>query len=299
LSFNQGLIFPETKVCEQGNIDESASLALGEWMSEWIDSHCHLEKPARTGQLKELLERAETAGVRRRITVGTRPDDWHLYRKLATEHQGRIFWTAGLHPCSVDEGWEEALLELPSYWATPPYPVALGEIGLDYFHLPKYPDEAAEMRQQQEGAFRTQLQIALQLDCPVIIHSRNAYEPTLRMIDESGVDWKKVVFHCWSEGAEAIRQLNQRGGRASFTGIVTYKNAENVREAALAQGIDTLMVETDAPYLSPEPHRGKANEPAWVVRTGEALAQLLEVSPEVLAARTTANTADFFGLQDF
>ena len=116
------------------------------------------------------------------------------------------------------------------------------------------------------------------------------------MIDESGVDWNKVIFHCFSEGPEEIRRLRERGGRASFTGIITYGNADNVRQAALAQGMDALMLETDCPYLSPEPHRGKPNEPAHLFHTAKFCAELFETDLEALACRTTRNAEAFYGL---
>ncbi len=266
---------------------------------EWIDSHCHLEKALRAGRDAALLERARDRGVAEVITIGTSLKDWEPYRALAQKYPGRVHWTVGIHPCSVDDGWQDALKAIPSFFATEPRPVALGEIGLDHFHLPKFPDEAAEVKARQAAAFRAQLELAYQLECPVVVHSRGAFEPCVRLIDESGVNWSRVVFHCFTEGPEEVAALNERGGRASFTGIVTYKNmsAEGLRAAALRQGTVALMVETDAPYLTPEPHRGQPNEPAFVRETGEFLAGLFGMVPEELARLTTANTRAFFGLE--
>ena len=233
----------------------------------WIDSHCHLAKFARAGTLDETLARAETAGVGQFITIGTSLTDWELYRSLAEQYPGKIYWAVGLHPTSVDEDWSDQVKAVSTFFGTDPVPVAIGEIGLDHFHLPKFPDEAAEVKKRQVDAFRAQLGLAYQFDCPVVIHSRNAFSDTVALIDESGVDWKKVVFHCFSEGADEMRVLNEKGARGSFTGIVTYKNksANGLREALVLQGPDRLMVETDCPYLTPEPHRGEPNEPAFVV----------------------------------
>ncbi len=263
-----------------------------------IDTHCHLERFVRDGTLDAILARSSAAGVERVITVGTRLGDWPLYHKLAASHPGRIDFTVGLHPVAVEDDWEDALKALPTYFATDPQPVALGEIGLDYFHLPKFPDEAAEVRVRQLRAFQAQLGLAYQLDCPVVIHSRNAFDDCVAAIDASGVDWKKVVFHCFSEDASAVRRLNERGGRASFTGIVTYANtsADPVRASVAAQGIENVMVETDCPYLTPEPHRGQPNEPAFVVHTAAACARALGVPVEEFSARSTANALQFFGL---
>src|SRR5690606_20694187 len=131
-----------------------------------------------------------------------------------------------------------------------------------------------------------QLTLAKQYSCPVVVHSRGAFMETVKMIDTSGVDWSRVVFHCFAEGATEMAELQSRGGRGSFTGIVTYKSAANVREAALAQGLSRLMIETDAPYLTPVPHRGKPNEPAYVRHTAEYCAELFGVSYEELASTT-------------
>lgn len=261
-----------------------------------IDTHCHLEKAVRKGDGPAVLERMQKAGVERCITVGTGTGDWESYFRLASSERGRVDWTVGIHPCDVEEGWEEQIKAVPSYFATDPAPVALGEIGLDHFHLPKYPDEAAEVRQIQERAFKAQLELAYQLDCPVVIHSRNAVKECIRLIDASGVDWKRVVFHCFSDGPDLLRPILERGGRASFTGILTYKNAEPVRQAALAQGLERLMLETDSPYLSPEPLRGKPNEPAHVAHIAAFAASLFDVSPQELAEITTRNAIAFYGL---
>jgi TatD DNase family protein len=116
------------------------------------------------------------------------------------------------------------------------------------------------------------------------------------MIDASGVGWSRVVFHCFTEGPSEMIELTQRGGVGSFTGIITYKTAENIREAALGQGLDRLMLETDAPYLTPLPHRGKPNEPAYLRHTAEFCAGLFNVTLGELAERTTANARGFFGI---
>jgi len=264
---------------------------------ELIDSHCHLLKYQQKGELNAVLERAEAAGLTRFITIGTSTEDWVPYREMSAAHPGRIDYTVGLHPCSVDADWAQDVSQLSTFFIPPHIPVALGEIGLDYFHLPKDPIQAGETMIHQEQAFRQQLLLALELDCPVVIHSRNAFDDTVRMIDESGINWSKVVFHCFSYGPEEIRQINERGGRGSFTGIVTYKNAPDIREALRTQGIDRLMLETDCPYLTPEPHRGNPNEPAYVPAIAERCAEALAISTEELARRSSENTIRFFNLK--
>jgi TatD DNase family protein len=192
------------------------------------------------------------------------------------------------------------LAQLEAYWPAGavlhPRPEALGEIGLDRFHLPKDTVEADRIFAWQKAAFIEQLSLAKRLGCPVVIHSRGAFEECVRMIDASGIDWRKVVFHCFTEGPVEIAELMKRGGYGSFTGVITYKNAENVRAAALAQGLERLMIETDAPYLTPMPHRGKPNEPAYLRHTAEFCAGVFGVSYERLAEVTTINAKRFFGL---
>lgn len=265
---------------------------------EWIDSHCHLEGFQKKGELEATLSRAAEAGLQRFIAVGTSPDDWVANRELRAVHTGRIDYTVGLHPCYVDDDWEAAVSQLSTFFMPPHRPVAFGEIGLDYFHLPKDPVQAGEVILQQEAAFRQQLLLASELECPIIIHSRECFDECLTLIDASGVDWRRIVFHCFTYGPEEIKQLNERGGRASFTGIATYKSAKSVREAVRAQGIEKLMLETDCPYLSPEPHRGKTNEPAHLPHIGKSCAEALGVDTEELATRATANTISFFSLGD-
>jgi TatD DNase family protein len=263
-----------------------------------IDTHCHLGKALAKGDGDAVLSRMEAAGVTRCVTVGTSQKDWETYYRLAAKEQGRVDWTVGIHPCDIEDDWAEQLKAVSTYFGTDPEPVALGEIGLDHFHLPKFPDEAAELKVLQERVFKEQLGIAYQLDCPVVIHSRNAVKDCIRLIDQSGVNWERVVFHCWTDGPELMAEINERGGRASFTGILTYKNAsaEPIRQAALCQGIDKLMVETDAPYLSPEPVRGTTNEPANVAHIAAFAADLFGVSLESVAEITTRNAMDFYGL---
>lgn len=262
-----------------------------------IDTHTHLDSFARNGTLPEILRRAKEARVDTMVTIGTAPDDWSLYRELATAHGDRVRYTAGLHPCSVDESWEKAIGGLEGYWSRDDRPVALGEIGLDRFHLPKEPEKAAPLFERQKAAFAAQLEIASRLGCPVVIHSRGAFAECVGMIDHSGLNWRRVVFHCFSEGAAEIAELNKRGGRGSFTGVLTYKSADNVREAAKAQGLALFMVETDAPYLTPVPHRGKANEPSYLRLTAEYAAELFGVHIEQLEAESSAAAREFYGLR--
>ncbi len=263
-----------------------------------IDTHTHLDSFARRGELPAILARAKEAGLAAMVAIGTDTDDWSLYRDLAREYAGLVHYTAGLHPCSVGPDWSDRMAQLEGFWRATPGPVGLGEIGLDRFHLPKDPAEAEKIFDWQKAAFRAALALAKGLRCPVVIHSRGAFQECVQMIDESEVEWNRVVFHCFTEGPAEMAGLINRGGRGSFTGVITYKNAEAVRAAALAQGLERLMIETDAPYLTPMPHRGKPNEPAFLRHTAEFCAGLFGVEYDELAARTTSNARKFFGLAE-
>ncbi len=267
-----------------------------------IDTHTHLESFARKGPdvLAGILSRAREAGVDAMVTIGTSPDDWAMYRDLAQAHAatGFVRHTVGLHPCSVDEHWADALAQAEAFWAAPgPRPVALGEIGLDRFHLPKDAAEAEKIFAWQRAAFAEGLAQAKRLGCPVVIHSRGAFAECVEMIDASGVDWTRVVFHCFTEGVAEMAELTRRGGYGSFTGVLTYKSADIVRAAAKAQGLARFMLETDAPYLTPMPHRGKPNEPGYVRHTAEFAAKdVFGIGYDELASVSTATAKRFFGL---
>ncbi|MEY4941560.1 MAG: hypothetical protein RIQ93_3295, partial [Verrucomicrobiota bacterium] len=276
-----------------------------------IDTHTHLESFARRGALPATLARAREAGIDAMITIGTSSADWSLYRDLARENHGVIHYSVGLHPCSVDAGWERELSFIEGFWEpmatavaaaaergpqTAPFPVALGECGLDRFHLPPEPAEADKIFAWQRAAFAAQLALVKRLACPVVIHSRGAFRECVEMIDASGVDWSRVVFHCFTEGEAEMAELSRRGGVGSFTGILTFKSAVAVRAAAKAQGIERFMLETDAPYLTPMPHRGKPNEPAFLRHTADfAAAEVFGIDREELAAISTTKAREFFG----
>lgn len=261
-----------------------------------IDSHCHLSSFLASNRLSSVLNLAEQRGIWRIITVGTSTEDWETYRKLASDYAGRIYYTAGLHPGHVEEDWESQLdtLEAILNKGDKVRPVAIGETGLDYFRLPADPAAATLIVERQKASFIRQIGIAAAHELPLIVHSRSAFDDCIRIIDQSGFPWNNVVFHCFSEGPDAMKRLNLRGGRGSFTGIITYGNASAIRNALVEQGIDRLMIETDAPYLAPVPQRGKENEPGFLVHTADAAAQLLHMTPDNFRKQVWENTCRFF-----
>lgn len=259
-----------------------------------IDCHCHLDSFFKNGTLAEILSRAESAGVRRFIAAGTNPEDCAVYRELAAAFPDKIFFAAGLHPTEAGENFEEQLAAVEKFFETNPRPIAVGEIGLDNHWLPENPDEAARLRARRLEVFSRQLAWAKTLALPVVVHARDAFREAVEAIDASGVDWRRVDFHCFSEDAAEIRELNARGARASFTGTLTYKNAESTRRAAAAQGLSRLMLETDCPYLAPRTHRGQRNEPAFLRETAEFAAEFFGVAFAELERTTEENTREFF-----
>jgi TatD DNase family protein len=263
-----------------------------------IDTHLHLDSYHRRGELPAVLDRARAAGVEAVITIGTATDDWSLYRDLAEASGGYVQYTVGLHPCSVGDDWAEQLAQVDAFFTEPGRlrPVAIGEMGLDRFHLPKDDPAGAErLLGLQRQAFDAGLALARRWQTPVVIHSRGAFRECVERVDASGVDWRRVVFHCFVEGPDEMDLLIERGGWASFTGVLTYKNAETVRAAARRLGWERFLLETDAPFLTPTPHRGKPNEPAYVALTAAFAAEVFNIPLPRLAEASTRNACELFG----
>jgi TatD DNase family protein len=253
-----------------------------------IDTHCHLDFFG--NELDSILQRAKEAAVEAMIACGTEAADWPLHRETVSRYP-HIYYSVGIHPTNVTPNWETDLEILEQFFSKTPKPIAIGEIGLDYHNIKG--DVTAIIARQKE-AFRQQLLIAQHHDCPIIIHSRDAFEDCKTLIDQSQCNWENIVVHCFSEDAAAIRTVNARGGRGSFTGIVTYKNAENIRQSLLTQGVERLMLETDSPYLAPVPFRSKQNEPAFIREIARYVATLLAMSEPELCTLTTQNAKAFF-----
>ncbi len=263
-----------------------------------IDTHCHPDGFVRGNRFDAVLARAGDAGVAHMVCAGTEPEDWGIYRELCRQFPQKISYAVGLHPGNIAENWQEQLAALDEFLSAgnAPAPIAIGEIGLDEYRMPAEPELAQKIRETQLAVFSRQLATAARLGLPVVVHARNAFDAAVRAIDESGVAWGNVVFHCFSESAERVKILNARGGRASFTGTITYKNAQQTRDAALAQGLGKLMLETDCPYLAPCKLRGKENEPAYLRETAKFVAELFGVSVAEIEDITTDNARRFYRL---
>lgn len=262
----------------------------------WIDSHCHLHPFYKKGKIDEILMRASSACVDQMITVGTTYEDWIIYRELVKQYPVNINYSVGLHPCYVNKNWRQQTDHILKFWQKKPRPCALGEIGLDYFHLPSDLQKSNEIISLQKNCLLFQLKMAKDLDCPVIIHSRDAFFDCIELIEISGVDWKKVVFHCFSEGEAEMEQLLKLGGTASFTGIITYKKNDKIISSIKLLGEKNVMLETDSPYLSPEPFRKSQNEPSMIPVIGKKASEILDVTEESLAQNSKTKTLKFFNL---
>ena len=254
-----------------------------------IDSHAHLTSPALRTQLDRVLERASQAGVEHVITIGTDLSDAQAAVDLARSHPEQLSVAIGFHPHEAAKVSASDFKTMVALWEDP-LVVALGEMGLDYHY--DFADRAV-----QREVFSRQLAEARKHDKPIIIHGREAFEDLAPMLVDHGFADRGVVFHCFTgTQAEAIR-IQENGWRISFTGIVTFGKSTELQEIAKAYPADALMVETDSPYLSPVPVRGrKPNEPAHVAHIARFLAELREESYESLVSQTNRNTKTFFNL---
>ncbi len=260
----------------------------------FVDSHCHIDAVQFDDDRDEVVRRAREAGVAAMLTVGTGdPHAGDLKRAVdAAERYDNVFAAAGVHPHDAklyDDAAERQIVDLIE---TSDKVVAWGEIGLDFYydHSP---------RDVQETVFRRQLRKAMELRLPVIIHSRDADDLTVQVLTEEcgGREFRGGVMHCFGGTASMAEALMGIGFFISFAGNVTFKKADNLRDAARVVPLDRLLVETDCPYLAPVPQRGKRNEPAFVPHTAAFLADLLGVSVEGVAMATTQNFLRLFDLE--
>lgn len=250
-----------------------------------IDSHCHLDFPDFQGEQEDVIARARAAGVKGMLTICTKLGDADAIRALAQAHDG-IWCSQGIHPHEAEHAPQVTPAEIAALTETPEV-VGIGETGLDFYyeHSP---------RDIQERVFRVHIEAARETGLPLIVHTRDADDETVAILNEEQAKGPfPGVIHCFSAGADVARAALANGMYISFSGIVTFKNAANVRDVALEVPLDRLLVETDAPYLAPVPMRGKRNEPAFTAHTAAFLAELKGLTLEVLARITTDN---FFAL---
>ncbi|MFC7400199.1 TatD family hydrolase [Chelatococcus sp. GCM10030263] len=252
-------------------------------MTALVDSHCHLDYYQT--DLEAVLARARAAGVGRLVTISTHVSKVDTYRTLA-ERPG-VFFSVGTHPHHVGEEPDVPVATLIDL-AQHPRCVAIGEAGLDYFY-------DRNPRDLQQMVFRTHIAAARESGLPLVIHARSADEDVIAILEEEmAVGPFTAVLHCFSSGPELAAVGLRLGLYISFSGILTFRRSEELRAIAASAPMDRLLVETDAPYLAPEPFRGKRNEPAHVVHTARVLAEVKGVSVPELTVATTANVERLF-----
>jgi TatD DNase family protein len=251
-----------------------------------VDTHCHLTFDGLADQVSAVLTRAADAGVPRVITIGTDAGDTRAAQALAGRHN-TVFFAAGIHPHEAAKATDDDIAAIERAWNDPKC-VAVGEIGLDY-HYDFSPRDA------QQRLFRRLLDVAYKTHLPVIIHSREAHNDTIAILRDAGYENRPVVFHCFGGTPDEAAQLRALGWWTSFTGTVTFKKADATRQACRETPADQLLLETDAPYLSPEPVRKvRPNEPAHLLHTARFVAALRGEPLETVAAQTTTNAERFF-----
>jgi TatD DNase family protein len=262
----------------------------------FVDSHCHLDGPRFSEDREAVLQNARSAGVEHLLLIGNGdgPDTANLALQFAKQHDW-MHATIGVHPHEAKLATRDNLEKLAEH-AKDPKIVAWGEIGLDYWydHSP---------RDVQQQVFVQELELAKALDLPIVIHCRpsqksdtDAWDDLFRLLDDhwSG---RKGVMHCFTGTADQARRSLDIGFLLSFAGNVTFPKAQNIRDAAILCPLDSMLIETDSPYLAPIPHRGKRNEPAFVADTAAYIAQLKSIGPQALGQATTNNFYQFFKIQ--
>jgi len=252
-----------------------------------IDSHCHLDFPDFAPELDAVIERARAAGVDTMVSISTRLSSFPNVRAIAERYEG-IYCSVGVHPHDAKDEAEEASADVIGELAQHPKVVGIGETGLDFYyeHGP---------RADQERAFRAHISAARATRLPLIVHTRDAEADTIRVLtDEMQKGPFSGLIHCFSASRAFAESALALGFYISFSGIVTFKKADAVREVAAMVPPDRMLVETDAPYLAPVPHRGKRNEPAFVVETARVLAKLRGLSEEEIARTTSENFKRLF-----
>ncbi|MBX3507233.1 TatD family hydrolase [Parvibaculum sp.] len=251
-----------------------------------IDSHCHLDFPDFGPEVEEVVARAHGAGVGLMLTISTKVSEFDRVRAVA-ERFPHVYCTVGIHPheaASEPETDTATLVEMAKH----PKVVGIGETGLDYFyeHSP---------REAQQRNFRAHIAAARETGLPLVVHTRDADEDTAAILtEEMGKGAFPGLLHCFSSGPQLAEKALEIGLYISLSGILTFKNAVELRETAARVPLDRLLVETDAPYLAPVPKRGKRNEPSFVVHTAEKLAEVKGIGAAALAEATTANFLRLF-----
>ena len=259
-------------------------------MAEFFDTHAHLDFPDFSGDAEQVIQRAVAAGITRMITIGTDGESNARAMALAEKYPA-VYAAVGWHPTHVSSAPAD-IRPMLRKWAAHPKVVAIGETGLDYHRLPA-PEEVERYKARQAEIFEQQMEIAAELKMNCIIHQRDSFEDTLKQL----TPWAgklRGVFHCFGGDVTAMQRVIEMGSLVSFTGIVTFKNAQTVRETVAATPMDRFMLETDCPFLAPVPYRGKRCEPAYVQEIATTVAEVKKCPLEELSRATCETARKFF-----
>ena len=255
----------------------------------FIDSHCHLDFPEFQSRLPEVLSNMQSAKVSHALCVSVDLPDFPNVLKLAQDHPN-LFASVGVHP-DYEDTPEPTFDFLVGTALKHPKIVAIGETGLDYYRMG---DRSYESMEWQRDRFRTHIRASIASKKPLIIHTRAASEDTIKILKEEGAQQIGGVMHCFTESYDVAKAAMEMGFFISFSGIVTFKSAKELQETCKQVPLDRMLIETDSPYLAPIPYRGKTNEPAWVSKVGEYIADLKGVLIEDLAKQTSSNFYECF-----
>ncbi|WP_397532536.1 TatD family hydrolase [Roseateles sp.] len=256
----------------------------------FIDSHCHLSFPELHEQLPQILQAMGAAQVEAALCICTTMEEFPTVHAIAQAHP-QLWASVGVHPDN-EEVHEPTIDELVSAAASDKV-LAIGETGLDYYRLN---GRTLEQMEWQRERFRTHIRAARQVAKPLVIHTRSSAADTLKLLVEEGGEQAGGVFHCFTEDLAVAQAAVEMGFYISFSGILTFKNAQSIRDVATALPLERILIETDSPYLAPVPYRGKTNSPAYVPHVAACLAELRGLPVDEIAAQTTANTRRLFGM---
>ncbi|MBA4344574.1 MAG: DNAase [Methylibium sp.] len=254
----------------------------------FIDSHCHLSFPELRAQLPQILQAMGVAQVEAALCICTTMEEFPTVHAIAQAHP-QLWASVGVHPDN-EEVHEPTIDELVSAAASDKV-LAIGETGLDYYRLN---GRTLEQMEWQRERFRTHIRAARQVAKPLVIHTRSSAADTLKLLVEEGGEQAGGVFHCFTEDLAVAQAAVEMGFYISFSGILTFKNAQSIRDVAAALPLERILIETDSPYLAPVPYRGKTNSPAYVPHVAVCLAELRGLPVDEIAAQTTANTRRLF-----
>jgi len=253
-----------------------------------IDSHCHLDHPPLYENLEEVIERANSNGVQYLLTISTDLKSFNIIKKI-TDKYDNIFGTIGIHPHETKNHTNINKQELVDLKGVNSKIIGVGETGLDYYY-----ENSDKLIQQKK--FIEHIEAALELNLPIIVHSRDAEEDTFNILNEFSSRSPKILMHCFTGSYNFCKNLLKLNACFSFSGIITFKNSIDLQETAKSIPLDKLLIETDSPFLAPVPKRGSSNEPSYIKYTAQKLAEIKNISSEKLISSTSKNFSNLFGL---